>query len=269
MVKDKRRMQIFDSHCHLDFESFGADLDDVLSRAHEAGVTRMATIGAGAGRESAVAAVELAKRYPGRVHATIGVHPHDAGAIAEPLWDELQDLAGASEVCAIGETGLDFHYNHSTKDAQEDAFRRFIGMAKDVGKPLVIHTRNAAAETLRILREEKASDVGGIIHCFSEDAAFAKSALDLGFVASFSGIVTFKSAAAIADAAKHQPADSILVETDAPFLAPIPFRGKRCEPAFVVKTLEFIAQLRGIAPDTLAEQTFNNTCRVYQLPHGT
>jgi TatD DNase family protein len=170
-------------------------------------------------------------------------------------------LAADDSVVAVGEIGLDYHYDHSPRSVQADVFRRFIALARKLKKTIVVHTRSAAQETLAILREERAFETGGVIHCFSEDRAFAEQALDLGFDLSFSGIVTFKNAHAIQDVARWAPADRILIETDSPYLAPVPLRGKRCEPAFIVHTATRIAELRGTTPDAIAELTGENACR--------
>lgn len=256
---------LFDSHCHLDFDSFGDELPAILQRAKDVGVTRIATIGSGRDVASAQAAVDLARAHPGFVVATVGVHPHDARVVDDGVMAAMERLAVLPEVVAVGEVGLDFHYDHSPREVQRDVFRRFIALAKRVKKPVTVHTREAADETLQILDEEGAKDVGGIIHCFSEDHAFAMRALDLGFVASFSGIVTFKNATAIRDAAARQPADAILVETDAPYLAPVPFRGKRNEPSWVAHTARAVAELRGEPEDSLRELTTRNAERIYRL----
>ena len=256
---------LFDTHCHLDFENYADDLDQVLAAAKLAGVVRINTIGAGQGAESADAALGIAKKHTDWISCTVGLHPHDAKMWNEPLAAKLQSLADAEEVVAIGETGLDFFYNHSDHREQEHAFRQQIAIAKSVKKPLMIHTRSAAQKTLELLREENAKEVGGIVHCFTEDASFAKQALDLGFVSSFSGIVTFKNAAAIQEAAKQQPADAILIETDAPFLAPIPHRGKRNEPAFIKHTAAFLANLRGEDYEQFCMRTTENACRVFRI----
>jgi TatD DNase family protein len=164
-------------------------------------------------------------------------------------------------VVAVGEIGLDFHYDHAPRAVQAEVFRRFIALARRLKKPIVVHTRSAPAETLAVMREEGAREVGGVIHCFSEDLPFARQALDLGFDLSFSGIVTFKNAAQIREVAKWAPAESVLVETDSPYLAPVPRRGQRCEPAFVVHTATFLAELRGTTLSDIAEVTTQNACR--------
>ncbi|MCZ6805747.1 MAG: TatD family hydrolase [Deltaproteobacteria bacterium] len=256
---------LFDTHCHLDDPRLYEELDDVLVRATEAGVRRITAIGCANDVESVTSAVKLAHQHSDRITATVGVHPHDAKHLTPELRDAILEAGKDASVVAIGETGLDFHYDHSSHLAQEAAFRAQIAIGKELKKPLVIHTRSAPVDTLRILREESAKDVGGIIHCFSEDHAFAAAALDLGFVSSFSGIVTFKNAVEVQEAARRQPADSLLVETDAPYLAPIPKRGKRNEPAYVAHTAARIAQLRGEDPEALAEQTYQNALRVFGI----
>ncbi len=257
---------LFDTHAHLDFPGLAEDLDGLLARARAAGVTRVVSIGAGRGPGSLDGALAIARRYPGTVWATVGVHPHDASVLAPETVDALAELAADPQVVAIGETGLDFHYDRSPREVQREAFRAQIALARQARKPLVVHTRLAAGETLAILREERAAEVGGIVHCFSEDAAFAAQALDLGFVASFSGLVTFPKAGAIREAALAQPLDAILVETDAPFLAPVPLRGRRAEPAHVAYTADAIAAWRGIEPAEFRRLTTENACRVYRLP---
>jgi TatD DNase family protein len=256
---------LFDTHCHLDDPRLYEELDEVLQRAKAAGVRRIATIGCAHDVSSVKSAIDIASKHPDWISATVGVHPHDAKHIDDALCDAIVEAGADPSVVAIGETGLDYHYDHSPHEAQLDAFRRQVTIAKELKKPLVIHTRSAPKETLQVLREERAGDVGGIIHCFSEDAAFAAAALDLGFISSFSGIVTFKKAVAVQEAARKQPADALLVETDAPYLAPIPRRGKLNEPAYVAHTARHIAELRGEDPEALAETTYQNALRIFGL----
>ncbi len=251
---------LIDTHCHLDDATYEGGIEGALSRARAAGVSRFVAIGVGETTEAARHAVALAESLPD-VFAAVSFHPHDASRADEPARAEIARLAASPRVVAIGEMGLDYHYDQSPREVQREAFRHFIALARAVKKPIVVHTRDAAEDTLAILREERASEVGGIIHCFSEDVPFARAALDLGFDLSFSGIVTFKKAEAIQAAARFAPADRILVETDAPYLAPVPLRGKRCEPAYVVHTARFVAGLRGVSPDELAAQTSANAVR--------
>lgn len=255
---------LFDTHCHLDTGSFAEGADAVISRANAAGVSAFACIGVGS-VEHARAAVALAERRPDVV-ATVGIHPHDASQTSAALEGELAVLAENTRVVAVGEVGLDFHYDHSPRETQKDVFRRAIALARRLHKPLIIHTRSAPDDTLGILAEENARDVGGIIHCFSEDRVFAARALDLGFYLSFSGILTFKNATAVHDVAAWAPEDRILVETDSPYLAPVPLRGKKCEPAFVKHTAARLAELRGTDLDRIAALTTANAARVFGLP---
>lgn len=255
---------LIDTHCHLDPQYLPEGPDEVLARAREAGVIGFVCIGVGQDLAPARAAIELASQHPD-IFATVGVHPHDAKTLSDALYAELAELALRPKVVAIGEMGLDYHYDHSPRDVQAESFRRQIALAREVGKPIVVHTREAAEDTLRILEEEKAGELGGIIHCFSEDLPFAERALDLGFDLSFSGIVTFKGARAVQEVAKKAPLDRILVETDSPYLAPVPMRGKRCEPAYVVHTARHIAKLRGIPFEELARATTENARRRLNL----
>ena len=255
---------LVDTHCHLDPQYFPAGPDEVLERARAAGVGGFVVIGVGTDLAPARAAVALAKRVSERASAAVGVHPHDALTLDDAAYDELAKLAAEPEVVAIGEIGLDYHYDHSPRDVQRAAFARLVGLARALKKPIVIHTRNAPADTIDILTAEGARDVGGVIHCFSEDQPFAEKALDLGFDVSFSGIVTFKSSLSVQQVARWAPLDRILVETDSPYLAPIPKRGTPNEPAYVVHTARRVAELRGIAFEMLAEATTANAERAFR-----
>jgi TatD DNase family protein len=211
-------------------------------------------IGVGEDLVAARLAVRLSSEHAD-VSATVGMHPHDAKLLDDAKAAELAALAGRDEVVAVGEVGLDYHYMHSPEEVQQDVFRRMIALAKRLGKPIVVHTRSAPEQTLTILEEEGAREVGGIIHCFSEDRAFARRALDIDFDLSFSGIVTFNSAKSIQDVARWAPAERVMVETDSPYLAPIPRRGKRNEPANVVYTARYVAELRGQSFEDFAAQS--------------
>ena len=258
-----------DAHCHLDTAYFEEGPDAVLLRARAAGVIGLVVVGLAAesevpgsdGLDAARSAVDLARRTPGGVTACVGLHPHDAARWTSALHDGLRSLAASSEVAAVGEIGLDYHYDRSPREAQREVFARLIGLARELRKPIVVHTRSAPEDTLAILEREGARDVGGIIHCFSEDRAFAERALALGFDLSFSGIVTFKGARSVREVAAWAPLDRILVETDSPYLAPVPLRGKRCEPAHVVHTARCVAELRGVAVEEIAAATLVNTER--------
>ena len=254
---------LFDTHCHLDAASFPEGPDAVLERARASGVGAFACVGVGS-LELARTAAELARRHPDVV-ATAGIHPHDAGSADAVLEAEIARLATLSRVVAVGEVGLDYHYDHTPRETQTAVFARAIALARRVKKPLVIHTRSAPADTLAVLEAEGARDVGGIIHCFSEDRAFAARALELGFYLSFSGILTFKNARAVHDVAAWAPEDRLLVETDSPYLSPVPLRGKKCEPAFVVHTANRLAELRGADRARIEAVTTENAARVFGL----
>jgi TatD DNase family protein len=202
------------------------------------------------------------------VGAAVGVHPHDATTLDDASYEELARLATEPSVVAVGEIGLDYHYDHSPRDVQRAAFARLVGLARQVNKPIVVHTREAPADTLAVLEAEGARDVGGVIHCFSEDMPFARRALDLGFYLSFSGIVTFKTAHAVHEVAIGAPLERVLVETDSPYLAPVPLRGKPCEPAYVVHTARRVAGLRKTTLETLAEATSANAARLFRREFG-
>jgi TatD DNase family protein len=252
---------IVDTHCHLDPQYFPSGPGEVMDRARAAGVVGFVVIGVGSDLAPARAAVALAAREPTRVAAAVGVHPHDATSLDDALYAELAALAARPEVVAVGEVGLDYHYDHSPREVQRAVFARLVALARAVKKPIVIHTREAADDTLAILASEGARDVGGIIHCFSEDRPFAERALDLGFDLSFSGIVTFKSARAVQEVAAWAPLERVLVETDSPYLAPVPMRGKPCEPAYVAYTVARVAELREMTPAAVGEATTANAER--------
>jgi TatD DNase family protein len=247
---------LVDAHCHL-AGSYGPEdsLEEVLERARAAGVRGLVSVGTDL--EDSRAVLDICRRHP-QVQASVGVHPHEASTWGEGSAEALGLLLGDARARFVGETGLDWHYDLSPRDTQERVFREQIRLARQWARPLMIHTREAPAATLRILREEGAGEVGGIIHCFSEDLAFAREALDLGFHLSFSGIVTFKNAQAIREVAAWAPLDRILVETDSPFLAPVPHRGKPNQPAFVSLVAAQVASLRGLTPGRLGELTTRN-----------
>lgn len=251
---------LIDSHCHLEPRYFPEGAAAVLERARASGVEGFVVVGVGEDLDPARGAIALAEAH-GDVRAAIGVHPHDARVVTDAMADEIERMASSGRVVAVGEIGLDYHYMHSPREVQRQVFGRFIHAAKRLRKPIVVHTREAAAETLDILEAEGARDVGGIIHCFSEDLAFARRALDLDFDLSFSGIVTFRSARAIQEVAAWAPLDRIHVETDSPYLAPAPKRGKTCEPALVLLTAQRVADLRKMPLDELARATRENTIR--------
>lgn len=256
---------LIDTHCHLDFDDYGDERGAVIDRGRAQGVRWFVTIGSGRGVESAIAAVALSKGNPD-VLATVGVHPHDASVATASAIDAMEAVAASEpRVVAVGEVGLDYHYDHSPREAQREAFRRFVHVARRVKKPLVIHTREAAEDTLAVLREEGARDVGGVIHCFTEDAAFARAALDLGFDISFSGIVTFKSSESLRAVARMLPRDRFMIETDAPYLAPVPMRGRRNEPGYIAHTAKSLAATVSMDEDELRRVTSTNAIRLFGL----
>jgi TatD DNase family protein len=250
-----------DSHCHLDFPEFTGQLDAVLGRMRENRVDAALCISVTLPEFPAVRA--LAEQYP-HLWATVGVHP-DYPESEEPDVRTLTRLAAHPRVVAIGETGLDYYRLRGDLEWQRERFRVHIRAAKASGKPLVVHTRAASEDTIRILREEGADAVGGVMHCFTEDWETARAAIELGFCVSFSGIVTFKNAQALRDVAVQVPDDRLLIETDAPYLAPVPFRGKTNEPAFVRYVGEKLAELRGCSVERMAELTSNNFRRLFNV----
>ena len=252
-------MKLVDSHCHLDFPDLAADLDGILARMADNGVERAMCISVN--RPDLPRVIALAERHP-QLWATVGVHP-DYEDTPEPSVDELVRLADHPRVLAIGETGLDYFRLTGDLEWQRQRFRTHIRAARQVGKPLVIHTRSASADTLRIMEEEGAAEVGGVMHCFTESQAVADAAIAMNFVISFSGIVTFKNARDLQAVAQTIPLDRMLVETDSPYLAPVPHRGKTNQPAWVRHVAEFIADLRGVAPEVIAEATTANFERVF------
>jgi TatD DNase family protein len=258
-------MPLFDTHAHLHFPEFGADLGAVLDRARGAGITGIVTIGTD--RETNPAAVALAERWPD-VHATVGIHPHDAAEATDADFEAMEALTRSSaRVVALGEMGLDFFRNLSPHDVQERVFRRQLDLARRVGKPVVVHCRDAHPETLAILAEARVGEMGGVMHCFSADVEVAKRCLDLGLLISLAGPVTYKNARALPDVARFVPEDLLVVETDCPFLPPHPHRGQRNEPAYVAITAGRVAELRGTTVDALGEATTRNAARLFKLPH--
>lgn len=245
---------LVDSHCHLDFPGLAERLPDVLGAMQDNGVGLALCIGVNL--EDFPQVLALAERDP-RLYATVGVHPEYTD-VEEPTVERLVELASHPRVVAIGETGLDYYWQKDKPEWQRQRFRNHIEAARRCGKPLVVHTRESAEDTLRLLREAGADAVGGVMHCFTENWDIASIALDLGFYLSFSGIVTFKNAAIVKDVAMKCPLDRILVETDSPYLAPTPFRGKPNQPAYVRYVAEEIARLRGLSAEDVAQATTDN-----------
>ncbi len=253
---------LVDSHCHLDGKAFAADREAVIERARAAGVETLVAIGSGDGPPDLEAGIRLAGQYP-FIYATVGVHPHEAAKAVDSTYDEILLLSKKEKVIAIGEIGLDYHYNFSPQEVQRDVFIRQLAVAREARLPIVIHTREAWADTFSILSDHwPAEGPGGIMHCFSGGPREAEEALGLGFHLSFSGIVTYPKAVEVHEAARMCPPDRMLVETDAPYLAPVPHRGKRNEPAYVVRTAEALAELRGESLGMVAELTTANWRRL-------
>jgi TatD DNase family protein len=253
---------LIDSHCHVGEAEYDGDRDSVLERARAAGVGELIVAAAGGTRETNLRALEIAEREPG-CHAVIGVHPHDAAQVEDALLADIGEWSRKPEVVGIGETGLDFHYLRSPRDRQLEEFRRFVGLARSAGLPIVIHSRAAEEETLQLLREEKVE--AGVMHCFTYGAAVARRALDLGLYISFSGIVTFRNAADVREAARLVPLDRLLIETDSPYLAPEPKRGGRNEPARLVDVARGLAAVLGRPFEDIAACTADNTRRLFGL----
>lgn len=257
-------LPIVDSHCHLDSEDFRDDLPAILERARTAGIVGMVCVGSAGDLATAERAVALADKEPD-VYAAVGIHPHDAGKVQPEFWPALEELGKRERVVGVGETGLDYFYDHSPRQAQREVFERFLRLATAVKRPVICHVRDAHDDAIDVLRAGPLPDAGGVIHCYSGNSDQARRYLDLGLYLSFSGVITFKKADDIRAAAAYAPADRILVETDAPYLAPIPHRGQRNEPAYVVKTLEALARVRGISPSRAAEATTANAFRLFNL----
>lgn len=251
---------LVDSHCHLDFPELAGRLPDVLQRMRDADVGCAVCIGVNL--EDFPRVVALAEGHA-HLFATVGVHPEYADA-EEPTVERLVELARHPKIIAIGETGLDYHWQKDRPEWQRERFRNHIRAARRCGKPLVVHTRDAADDTLRLLKEEGADATGGIMHCFTENWEVARQALDLGFHISFSGIVTFRNATTIREVACKAPLDRILVETDAPYLAPVPYRGKVNEPAYVRHVADEIASVRGILPQQVHAATTDNFFNLFK-----
>ena len=247
---------LIDSHCHLDYLARDGDLEEIVGRARRAGVSAMVTICTKLSEFDTVRSI--AQRYP-EVSCSVGVHPHEAEQEGQESPDLLRELAKLPEVVGIGETGLDYFYEHSPREAQQRSFRSHIAAARQTGLPLIVHTRDADADTVAILREEAQSGaLAGVIHCFTGGPKLAEAALDLGFYIGVSGIMTFKKAEALRETLRRVPLERLLVETDAPYLAPVPQRGKQNEPAFVVHTAAALAELKAVETGELAAITTEN-----------
>ena len=255
-----------DSHAHLDFPEYADELDAVIERARLAGVSKILTVGTTL--EGSQSSLEIAKKFP-FIYSTAGVHPHEAASVDKNTLSEIRKLATHEKVVAIGEVGLDYHYEHSPRDIQKKVFCDFIAMAKDCKLPLIIHTREAEADTMDIITSQQAGDAGGVIHCFSGSLEMARRCVDIGFYISIPGIVTFNKATNVHDVVKNIPIDRMLIETDSPFLAPIPYRGKRNEPSYVIKVAEKVAELKGLSLEDVARITTLNAEKLFRIGRST
>ena len=262
-----------DSHCHLENKRFDADRAEVFTRAQQAGVTTMLAIGNGDGPGTGTldCAIQLARQHA-QVYATVGIHPHEAELAKQEDFDQLERLAHEPKVIAWGEIGLDYFYDHSPRDVQQRVFLRQLDMARTANLPIIIHCRpsdnseNAWDDVLRLIREQWASSgLGGVLHCFTGSVDHARAALDLGFMLSFAGNITYPKAQNIRDAAAMAPLDRIFIETDSPYLAPVPHRGKRNEPAFVVESARQVGELRKMTTEEIGRQTSENFRRFFSL----
>jgi len=263
-----------DSHAHLDGAQFAADREAMIQRAYDAGVRALLAIGNGDGPDDVACAIPFAEHYPW-IYASIGVHPHEARLLTPAHLANMARLARHPRVIAIGEIGLDYHYDHSPREVQQLVFRRQLELAASAKLPILIHCRpsqdssNAWDDLLAILREQWASTgLGGVMHCFTGDLAQAHASLDLGFILSFAGNLSYPKAQNIRDAASVVPLDRFFLETDCPYLAPIPYRGKRNEPAFVVETTRHFAQLRNLTPEAAGSLALENFLYFFRLPHA-
>lgn len=252
----------FDTHAHLDDEQFTGEQEAVIARAKEAGVELIINVACHV--PSALNTVALTQKY-GFIYGAVGMHPHDAKDLNEQSLAKLYELAQWSRIVAVGEIGLDYYYTLSPRAIQQRAFRSMINMAKELKMPIIIHDRDAHEDTLKIVKEEKASAVGGVFHCYSGSWSMAKEIMKADFFLALGGTVTFKNARKVAEVARKVPLDHLLLETDCPYLSPVPYRGKRNEPSFVPKVAEMIAQIKGLTVEEVAEVTLENGKRLFGI----
>lgn len=255
-------MNLFDSHCHLENGRFEADLPEVMARMEDAGVRRC--ILAGSDMETSAQIVKMAQKYP-NVYGVVGIHPHDAKTWTDDCADQLRTWVKEERVVGVGEIGLDYYYDHSPRDVQKEVFLKQLLLARELNRPAVFHVRDAHGDVLDILRSHRSELPSGVVHCYSGSVESAWEYLDMGFYISFAGPITFKNANKLLDAAKYVPLDRILVETDSPYLAPVPMRGRRNEPAFVQYVAQTIAELRRMDAEAFAQAAVENTCRLFGI----
>jgi len=255
--------RLIDSHCHLDMDAYHGDLDEIINSADKCGVNRIITIGIDL--TSSFRAVELANQYPG-IYATVGIHPHNAEDASDDIYRELKKMAAGPKVVGYGEIGLDYAKQYAPKNIQLREFARQLALAEELHLPVVIHDRDAHEDTLMLLRERESFPDGGVMHCFSGDISFANQVLELGFYVSIPGIVTFKNAGELQQVVREVPLTRMLLETDGPFLAPDPWRGKTNRPEYLLYTAGKVAELKNIPVDEVARQTMLNTEKLFSLP---
>ena len=249
----------FDTHAHLDDQQFVSDQEAVIKRAKEAGVELIVNVGYNV--PSAQHTVELTQKYD-FIYGAVGLHPHEAQDLTDDVLAKLRDLTTGPKIVAIGEIGLDYYYDHSPRDIQRHVFREMIRLAKELRLPIIIHDRDAHEDTLRIVKEEKAAEVGGVFHCYSGSLPLAKEIINMGFYLALGGALTFKNARKTVEVVQEIPLEYLLIETDCPYLTPVPYRGKRNEPAYVIKVAEAIAEIKGLSVEEVAQTTRNNGKRL-------
>jgi TatD DNase family protein len=258
---------LIDSHAHIQGKEYAGDTEAVITRAREAGVEVIIAVGGAGDMSSNTEAIALASSYA-NVYATVGMHPHDAKDVGDEELRKLKELTARPKVVAVGETGLDYYYSHSPHDVQRRVFAQFIHMARETGLPLVVHERDASKDAAELLHSEGVGNIRGVIHCFTGNYEAACTYLDFGFYLSFTGIITFKNAEALRDVVRKVPLDRMLVETDSPYLTPMPHRGKRNEPAYVRFVAETIAKIKGVTVDEVAKITSDNTIALFGIQYG-
>ena len=260
----QQSLGLIDSHAHIQGREYAGETEAVLERARQAGVEQIIVVGGAGDMSSNTAAVALADSFPS-VYATVGMHPHDAKDVGAEELARLKELAVHPKVIAVGETGLDYYYNHSPHDVQSRVFTRFIEMARETDLPIVVHERDAARDSAELLRSEGSGKLRGVIHCFTGDYYAARDYLDLGFYLSFSGIITFKNADPLRSVVQRVPLQRMLVETDSPYLTPVPHRGKRNEPAYVRVVAETVARVKRITLEQVAHTTTGNVRQLFRI----
>ncbi len=263
-MAQQNNLGLIDSHAHIQGKEYTGEVDAVIGRAREAGVEQIVVVGGAGDMSSNTAAVALTESWT-NLYATVGMHPHDAKDVGEDELQELKKLMAHPKVIAVGETGLDFYYNHSPREVQRRVFAQFICLAEETALPLVIHERDAASDALDLLRSEGAGKIRGVVHCFTGDYDAARAYLDLGFYLSFTGIITFKNAGPLRDVVRDVPLENMFVETDSPYLTPVPHRGKRNEPAYVRLVAEAVARIKGVSLQEVAQTTTRNVRQLFRI----